>query len=268
MSDSAQSDHGRFVWDDLMTTDRDAAAAFYSELLGWNIKAMPVEGMGEYHMIHRPVADGDDEGLGGIVQLEKEHGLPSHWISYVAVDDVDATCERAAAAGGKTCVPPTDLPNIGRFAVIEDGGGAYISPFKTAHGYLPEADGPPPDSSVCWHELMTNDVAKARTFYSEVFGWKPTDIDMGPAGTYTILKRGDKDAGGIMQMPEAAAGTPPHWLAYIAVPNVDEATAKSTALGGKTFCPPTDIPNIGRFSVNADPTGAVFAFFKGASTKC
>ena len=85
---------------------------------------------------------------------------------------------------------------------------------------------------------------------------------MGGAGVYTMCKRGDKDACGMMKMPPEAEARP-HWLPYVAVADVDASAARITELGGMIHYPPTDIPGIGRFAVGADPSGASFAVFKG-----
>ncbi len=112
----------------------------------------------------------------------------------------------------------------------------------------------PQNGTFCWNELITTDVDKAGEFYSSLLGWEraamPGDMP------YTLLKADGKDAGGMMaRMPEMG-DIPSHWMAYITVENTDEAAKKVTELGGKVVCPPTDIPNVGRFTIIADPTGA------------
>jgi len=252
------SDAGRFVWEDLMTTDPEAAERFYTELLGWTVKTTAVEGFGDYRMIHRATADGGEEGLGGIVPLDAGHGIPSHWISYVGVDDVDAACERAKEAGGNVCVPPMDIPKVGRFAVVDDGTKAVISPFKSANHYAPEHEGAPPEGSFCWHQLLTTDVDKAKDFCAAVFGWHTAEVDLGPGGRHIVFRRGGKDEAGVMPMPPDAEASP-HWLPYVAVADVDAVAERAAKLGGTVCCPPTDIPKVGRFTVLQDPTGAMFA---------
>ncbi len=109
-----------------------------------------------------------------------------------------------------------------------------------------------------WNELATTDVDGAKDFYSKVIGWDFDTMPMPDGGTYWILKAGDEMAGGLMAMPAAApAGTPPHWMSYIAVDNVDEAVAKAGDLGGAVLAEPFDIPDVGRMGVIRDPQGAV-----------
>lgn len=108
----------------------------------------------------------------------------------------------------------------------------------------------------CWNELMTRDTEGAGKFYSELLGWKPTAGAM-PGMDYTLMKVGDKDAGGMMAMPaEVPEHVPSHWMSYITVEDVDALAKKTTELGGQLLTGPQDIPEVGRFCVIQDPTGA------------
>ena len=114
----------------------------------------------------------------------------------------------------------------------------------------------PKHGEFCWNELMTRDTEKAGNFYKELIGWSLNDSAM-PGMDYTMLKSGEKDCGGMMKMPaDVPEQVPSHWMAYITVDNVDEAAEKAKALGGQVLVGPQDIPNVGRFCVITDPTGA------------
>ncbi len=112
-----------------------------------------------------------------------------------------------------------------------------------------------------WYELMSSDPEAAKAFYTDVVGWNIIPWEGGGDMDYAMWAVGDRGIGGVMQLPEEAKamGAPPHWLAYVAVEDVDATVAKATELGGRTYVEPTDIPNVGRFSVVADPQGAAFA---------
>lgn len=114
---------GDFCWNELATTDAEAAKKFYAALFGWEYKAGDVEGA-PYNEI---MANG--KPVGGIHQMGAEFGgpMPPHWMPYVSVDDVDAAAARVEGLGGKVCVPPCDIPHVGRFCVINDPAGAAIS---------------------------------------------------------------------------------------------------------------------------------------------
>lgn len=114
--------HGSFCWNELGATDDAAAKKFYTELLGWQLK----EGDASPMAYTEIVAGG--QPVGGIYKMGPESGdAPSRWMPYVAVDDVDASARRVWELGGKVCVPPTDIPNVGRFSVVSDPAGATIS---------------------------------------------------------------------------------------------------------------------------------------------
>jgi hypothetical protein len=122
MAEHMISPHGTFCWTELATTDAGAAKKFYTELLGWQLKDGEVL-PGGYSEI---MAAG--ESVGGIYQMNEEYGeMKSHWMAYVAVDDVDASARRVEELGGKVCIPPTDIPTVGRFCVINDPTGATLS---------------------------------------------------------------------------------------------------------------------------------------------
>ncbi len=136
MSEQMMPANGSFCWNELSTTDSDAAVKFYADLLGWQFKKSDVPGEGgEGQIVYNEIVVGDKH-VGGIYKMGPEYGgAPSHWMAYVAVEDVDAKAAQVAELGGKVCVPPTDIPNTGRFCVINDPTGATISliTLKGAH---------------------------------------------------------------------------------------------------------------------------------------
>ncbi len=109
-------------------------------------------------------------------------------------------------------------------------------------------------------ELNTQDLPKAKEFYGKLFNWQLDDVDMGPAGTYTVIKPGEGTGGGMMKHP--MPGAPSMWLAYVLVDDIDASTAKARSLGAQIIKEVTEIPNVGRFSIFTDPTGAMLALFK------
>jgi predicted enzyme related to lactoylglutathione lyase len=122
MSQQHPPAEGTFCWNELSTTNLAAAKAFYTDLLGWQLHESDAAGMA-----YNEIGVGDQR-IGGIFQMEPESGgAPSHWMAYVAVSDVDAKAARVEQLGGKVCVPPTDIPNVGRFCVINDPTGATLS---------------------------------------------------------------------------------------------------------------------------------------------
>lgn len=252
MSDRPQV--GRFVHHELLTSDVPAAVKFYTDLFGWTIQEFP---MGD--MVYQFIKAGD-VGIGGIVSSGPGH---PHWVAYISTDDVDATTKKVVDLGGQQMIPPMDIPGVGRFSAVTDPHGAEFRPYK--HGSPPAPEHGPegaPIGQFCWNELMTSDREGAAKFYSEVFGWKTEAMDMGDM-TYTICKRGDAQAAGIMTKPKDSP-MPPMWLGYVHVADSDASCEKLEKLGGKAFMKGMDIPNIGRMSICADPQGAPIALFTPA----
>jgi uncharacterized protein len=118
-----------------------------------------------------------------------------------------------------------------------------------------------------WYELLATDTGAAKGFYTKVVGWA---TQPGPASgmDYTLFTAAELPAAGLMLQPEDARkmGAPPSWIGYVAVDDVDTTTEQVKRLGGTVHVPPCDIPNVGRFSVLADPQKAVFALFKSSQT--
>jgi predicted enzyme related to lactoylglutathione lyase len=111
-----------------------------------------------------------------------------------------------------------------------------------------------------WNELMTHDVDKAKKFYGDTLGWTYESMSM-PTGTYWVIKQGDKPAGGIFPMsgPDFAK-VPEHWVAYVAVDDVDARIKKAKAAGATAIREPFDVPGVGRIAILHDPGGAVMGW--------
>lgn len=114
-------------------------------------------------------------------------------------------------------------------------------------------------SKFVWYELMTSDLKSAEKFYSAVVGWSTEDFG-GADFPYTIVKAGETGVGGLMNIPAQAAkmGAQAAWMGYIYAADVDARTDSIKAEGGAVHRAPEDIPGVGRFSVVADPQGAMF----------
>jgi predicted enzyme related to lactoylglutathione lyase len=124
----AMPKHGEFCWNDLATTNLEACKKFYGELFGWQFKDSSATGM-----VYSEISVDGQKYVGGMWQTDQcpEAGAgkmpPPRWMTYIAVDDVDQSAAKVVELGGSVCVPPTDIPNTGRFAVINDPTGAAIS---------------------------------------------------------------------------------------------------------------------------------------------
>jgi predicted enzyme related to lactoylglutathione lyase len=251
----ANPNTGRFVWHELVTSDAGVATKFYTALFGWTVQENPMPGGGTYRMF----SQGETMVAGA---MAAPPGVPSGWLVYIGVEDVDASAKKIAELGGTITVPPTTVPDMLRFACAMDPQGAALGILK---GFGPGSDKPPYEGPVrpgtfCWDELHTRDTAGAKPFYSAAFGWTGF---AGEHDEYWHWKNAGKDIGG-MTSHMGGPNVPPHWLAYVAVSDVDGVSKKVEVLGGKVMVPAMEIPNVGRFSVVQDPTGAVFSPFRSA----
>jgi hypothetical protein len=246
---------GTFCWPELSTTDVSGAKRFYSALLGWepNDAALP-EG-GAYTMLK--VAGNDVGAMTTLQDEQKKAGIPSHWMSYVAVAKADETAQKAAALEATLLAGPFDVMDAGRMAVIKDPTGAIFSIWQAkAHPGATRID---EVGALCWTELYTNDMNKAVAFYTSLFDWDSKPWDSPTPYTIFSLKGQDKMVGGVLEMTSEMQGMPPHWLPYFQVEDTDRIVARANELGGSVIVPAMDIPNVGRMATIADPQGATFA---------
>ncbi len=247
------SENGRFVWYELMTTDPAAARSFYGAVVGWGAMSGQIPGM-EYSMFTQgevPFA-----GLMELPESARNLGAPPSWVGYIAVASVDATAADVTAQGGAVHVPPTDIPGVGRFAIVADPQGAALAVYTSANPSPPDAPDAP--SPIGWHELYANDGDTAFDFYAGVFGWVKKDaMDMGPMGTYQMYGTADKTLGGIMNRPPNVPV--PCWTYYFNVGNIDEAASRTRAAGGQILHGPQEVPGGGFVLQCQDPQGAMFA---------
>lgn len=238
----------RFVWYDLMTHEPQAAREFYARVFGWQIEEMDLGGPAPYTMWKAA-----GSGFGGFVPLGIERDMPSHWLGYVAVPDVDAAVDAALAAGGRVGQPAADLADLGRFAVVLDPAGGATAPWTGRKPDAPQATG----EVVCWRELLTRDVREATAFYGRLYGWTARDADFGDLGPYTLFHEGEEDVAGAKEEPLETRGVAT-WLFYFRVADLDATAAEIEAAGGKLLVPPSDLAGMGRFATATDPTGAEF----------
>jgi predicted enzyme related to lactoylglutathione lyase len=255
---------GRFVWYDLITNDIPAAIAFYSKVAGWGTQEYDMGPGGQLTMW-----TANDAPIGDVVALTPDvapPGTPPYWFSHVAVPDVDATAREVTALGGTVLKEPTDIPTVGRYAVIADPQGAAIAIFTslspTFTAYAPRV------GEFSWHELVTTDHRGAIEFYGKIFGWVTvSEEDVGPpVEKYLIFGPPGAAPGHSTNPPYGGMFTktpdmpmPPAWLYYIRVRSADETAELVKSLGGQVIFGPMEVPGGDRIAQCIDPQGAVFA---------
>ena len=238
---------GRFVWYDLITEDVDRTMQFYSGLFGWEFQE---EADGLLH-----VARSNGRRIASIVDVrETEQDVDGGaWFSSVSVENVDAAV-RLGGARGSINVPPTELPDRGRYAVINDPQGAVFVVLRAAAGdpVEPETIG---FGEFLWTELWTTDARAAVGYYESVLGYT-SELLADDARQYHLMSRDGEPRAGIGQLPPGDAE--PAWLPYVAVSDAAEIVRRVPGLGGSVLIAP-DAMVRGSAAVIADPSGAIFA---------
>lgn len=249
---------GNFAWMELATTDQPAAKHFYSNLFGWTAQDFP---MGE-NAVYTMFSLNGHQTAAAFTMGAAEAGISPHWQLYIAVEDADTATARAAELGASVVHPAFDVMTFGRMAVFQDPTGAFFSVWQARDhkgmGLWGE------NGAMCWADLQTHDRDRAVAFYGSLFGW---EFDPGPgkdSSGYLHIRNGGCGIGGLPESRTLPPGVPPHWLAYILSPDCETQTAQAVSLGGRVIVPVMMIENQLRFSVLADPQGAVFALFTPA----
>ncbi len=242
-------------WVDFGSTDLPASIRFYTQLFGWTAEDQGDES-GNYTMFVK-----DGRMIAGGMKTMAE-GQPSAWMTYVSVEDADATTQRIRDAGGAIFVEPMDVLTVGRMVVAADTAGAAFGLWQPKdHRGAGLVNEP---GALIWNELNTRDVDASLAFYPSVFDWEPNthkgEMD------YTEWMLGGRSVAGMMAMPAAVpADVPSHWLTYFGTADCDGTAEAATKLGATVVMPPTDIEP-GRFAVMVDPVGAVFGVLQSKGT--
>jgi predicted enzyme related to lactoylglutathione lyase len=236
--------NGTFCWVDLGTDDAAGAKRFYGGLFGWEFDDLPTGEQGTYSTCRL-----DGRAVAGLYDGAERPG----WGSYVSVEDAGRAAERARELGAEVLVEPFDTPGGGRVATVRDPAGAVVSVSQPGESFGAELVNQ--DGTWTWNELVSPDLAAARGFYTELFGWTAEDLP-GPFPR-TSFTLGDLLIGG-GHAPAPQEDPAPRWSITFWVPDADEAAATAGKLGGTVLLAPMDIP-VGRFTVIADPQGATFS---------
>lgn len=253
MSERTSYEPGTPCWIDLGTPDQDAAAEFYGGLFGWSVEEDEnAEQTGGYR-----VGTLKGRAVGGVMKLMQE-GQPPAWMTYVNVEDADATAAKAKDAGGEVLVEPMSVLDYGRMAMLKDPTGAVFGIWQpgvnVGAGLVNEA------GAFSWSEINTRDLEAAKSFYGDVFGWTFEDKEFEGVGTYTTISVGGKAVGGLIDITGRVPDeVPANWLVYFGNEDTDATVEKAKGSGGDVAFGPVDIGGVGRFAVLRDPWGAAFA---------
>jgi uncharacterized protein len=246
--------HGDFIWYELLTTDADAAARFYGAVVGWRNRA--AEGSPQGYGIFG-TGDADVGGFMRLPEGAESAGMRPKWLGYVAVENVDAMVADIVRAGGTQHMPPTDIPGVGRFAMLADPQGVTFYVMRGAMDGTSTAFDQSKFGHCNWNELSTGDPQAALAFYGARFGWAKGDaMPMGAMGDYQFITHGSQTIGAVMKRTED--GPPPAWTFYFGVPDIDVAAQAVSGNGGMIHYGPAEVPGGVFIIVASDPQGALF----------
>jgi len=255
---------GKVVWRDLLTHDAAAARDFYTALFGWRFEES-ADAPGRYWEVTR-----EGRVMGGMFAVTPAEVESPLWLLSVSVADVDGAVVVAGERGAMIKQQAADLPDRGRYAVVEDPQGAYFVLLRSPSG--DPKDGATVESGDwLWTELWTTDAPAAVEFYQGLLGYRSRAIagrlqdeagneerewsagaDMPPV--FFALSDGEEPRAGVHQLPGEGV---PHWLPYVAVRDVAAATEHAVTLGAGVLLPPDAVAN-GEAAILVDPTGAPF----------
>lgn len=243
---------GEFSWVDLLTPEIAAARAFYTGVFDWRAGEPAGPEGGGYTQLY--CADRVVLGMVGMDQAERTTGMPASWTSYVSVVSADATAARAVELGAKLEMPPLDVFDMGRMALLADPDGARFAIWQPrSHIGATLRDEP---VSLCWNELHTQHPERSQEFYAALFAWTFRATPGAAPGGYVEIFNGAKANGGMLPLPPAMP-MPSCWVPYFAVSDCDASVRRIRAGGGQIHRPAEDIEP-GRFAVASDPQGGLF----------
>lgn len=243
-------DEGTPCWVDLMTPDLERGKKFYTELFGWQYIDTGEAG-GGYQL-----ATVNGKTVAGIGQKSPDQPGPALWVTYLWADDADAVGQRITKAGGNVFMGPMDVPTAGRMALAMDASNAVFGLWQGREHRGSELGNEP--GSFTWNEQLSDDPAKARAFYEQVFGYTYEKFPDWPGEYHSFKVKGQVRGGLGAKPPQIAAGGPNFWNTYFSVADTDAAVAKSTANGGSVMLPAMDT-SVGRMAVVVDPMGTEFS---------
>jgi uncharacterized protein len=242
-----------------VTPDLAAAKQFYSGLFGWTFRDIQA-GATEYAeaslnghavagLVHRAVPAG-------------EHRQPA-WLSFFAVNDVDATAKIASQHGAKLLFGPRSFPDRGRQAVLADPQGAVFAILASTSGDPPDVL--PARGEWIWSSLITTDPNTDAAFYQALFDYQVIQLPSSVGAQHLLLASRNYARASANTLP--ASNAHPYWLNFVRVEDAIKMTAQVVALGGRVLVEPHVDRHGGKVALVADPLGAPFGLLEWPDTQ-
>jgi predicted enzyme related to lactoylglutathione lyase len=249
---------GKVVWADLVTPNLVGAEAFYGGLFGWTFRDLHV-GATSY-----AVASVNGRLIGGLAEVKIPPGerKQSHWLTFIAVHDTDATVRHALLDGATLVVKPMSYAGRGRQAVFAGPDGGVFAVIAAPSG--DPGDFLAKSGEWIWSSLLTPDPDRAAKFYQSVFGYDVFDLPSDDGLQHIVLSSQDFARAGINSLPKDAQRRHAHWLNFVRVNDTGEAVASAVALGGRVLVEPRLDRHGGKIALLADPYGAPFGVMEWA----
>ena len=252
---------GKVIFVQLVTPDLAAAKRFYAELFGWSFRDLQAGGTSyaEAYLDGKPVA--------GLIHKELPAGgqrQPS-WLSFFAVENVDAAQKVALQNGAKVLFDSHYVPGRGREAVFADPQGAVFAVLASESGDPPDVLASP--GAWIWNSLITRDPDADAAFYQKLFGYEVFELPANPGVEHLLLASGDYARASVNSLPANRPKAHPHWLSYLRVEDAEKMTAKVLALGGRVLVKTHVDRHGGKVSVVADPQGAPFGLLEWSESE-
>jgi predicted enzyme related to lactoylglutathione lyase len=253
---SGEHHPGKVIFLELVTPDVAGAKQFYGRLLGWTFRDIAADGTAyaEASLDGRPVA--------GLVQRPMPPGQRRQpaWLSFFAVEDVDAAVKVALERGAKLLFPAQSFPKRGREAVLADPQGAVFAVLASTSGDPPDFLAAP--GEWIWSSLITTDPDADAAFYQALFGYEIFELPAEAGAWHLLFASQNYARASDNSLPQQAPHLPPHWLNFVRVEDATKAAAQAVALGGQVLVEPHLDRQGGKLAVVADPQGAPFGLLE------
>lgn len=231
--------NNNFVWTDLSTFDLEVAKAFYSNVFGWEYFG---DGEGYFTAM---ISNQEVSGLYETPEKFRQMNMPSFWMSYIQVENLEQTVQKAKESGGIIELVDTEQ-QIGKIALIRDPSGAGFTIYE---GNQLNARTQNTIGTMVWNELFVSDTSLVFDFYKYIFDWQIVESDY---ERYLIYNSNQENISAIQQISNEIKGKHEYWAVYFAVSNLKEAKQKVIANNGNI------IFDDGNSVLLSDPFDAMF----------
>ena len=213
--------HGNFTWVDLSTFNVEEAKTFYLSVFEWNFTD------GDSSYVNCSKNSAPCAGLYEMPEFFQKINMPSFWMTYISVSDIDSIVSKAKEFGGKVELEETNA--LGRIALIRDPAGAGFTCYEGASKAIDHQNSK--DGQWCWSELFISDISRVNKFYTGLFGWI-FELDSDSTDRYSILKEGGERIGSVQVASNEIRGDKEFWGVFFKVKKAKKALAEIHKLGG------------------------------------